>query len=357
MRILVVDTCYEPFLASHYLRRPGLEQTPYDAQWRVLMDTFFGTADAYSHYLGAAGHDAVEVVANCDPLQRAWARERGLPTDRPDWREYVVLAQVREFEPDVVYFQNLHWGTDHLLEEMRRRSRLLAGQIASETPSAARLRRFDLLLSSFPHFVELFRAAGISAEFLRIGFDPRVLTHLDRDMSTDPEQAVVFVGSLNRTQHWRSNGILARAARRLPIDFWGPSVSHWPPWSPVRRRYRGQAWGLEMYAVLRSAAIALNRHIQVARGYANNMRLFEATGVGTLLLTDRKANLHEMFVPDREVVTYESVGELVAKARYYLDHDDERRAVAAAGQERTLRDHTYARRMAELAEILEGCLR
>ena len=35
-------------------------------------------------------------------------------------------------------------------------------------------------------------------------------------------------------------------------------------------------------------------------------RLFEATGVGTLLVTDWKKNLHEMFEPGKEVIVYHS---------------------------------------------------
>ena len=38
---------------------------------------------------------------------------------------------------------------------------------------------------------------------------------------------------------------------------------------------------------------------------------------------------------------------------HYLAREDERHAIARAGQARTLRDHTYRRRMEELVEILE----
>ena len=139
MRVLIVDTCYPAFLASHYGSNPGLEQRPYNEQWRALMDTFFGTADAYSHYLEELGHDAHEVVANCEPLQRAWAREHGRGRSlrsrllrRPD--PELVLAQAEWFEPDVVYLQNLAYFSPDALRALAARSRLLVGQIASETP-------------------------------------------------------------------------------------------------------------------------------------------------------------------------------------------------------------------------------
>ena len=52
---------------------------------------------------------------------------------------------------------------------------------------------------------------------------------------------------------------------------------------------------------------------------------------------------------DRVVLTPQECAELV---KHYLEHDGERRAVAKAGQERTLRDHTYQQRMKELADIV-----
>ena len=55
------------------------------------------------------------------------------------------------------------------------------------------------------------------------------------------------------------------------------------------------------------------------------------------------------------MVAYEDEDEddLVDKLLYLAEHDDERRRIAAAGQARTLREHTYANRMAELAAMLE----
>jgi spore maturation protein CgeB len=106
-----------------------------------------------------------------------------------------------------------------------------------------------------------------------------------------------------------------------------------------------------MYQILHGSKVTVNHHGDVAP-YANNMRLFEATGVGALLVTDWKVNLHEMFEPGREVVAYRNPEECVELVQYYLEHDEEREAIARAGQERTLREHTYYHRMQELVEII-----
>jgi spore maturation protein CgeB len=349
MRILILATCYGAFLDSHYESRPGLADAAYQEQWQALMDTHFATADAYSHNLAKAGVAAHELVVDADHLQRAWAREHGVELEG----DALVLEQARSFQPDVVYLQNLNVLDDSTLEQLRAEGRLLVGQIASAAPGADRLRLFDLLLTSFPHYVDRFRALGVDSEYFRIGFDPRILDDLG---DPAPTRELVFVGALNRLHHRRGSSAFNRAARHLPIEFWGYDLRGWPPWSRIRRGYRGQAWGLEMYRLLHDARISLNRHIAEAEGHANNMRLYEGTGVGSMLLTDAGSNLPDLFEPGREVITYAGVDDLVEKARYYLAHEEERLVIAAAGQARTLRDHTYELRMRELAEILRSHL-
>ena len=52
------------------------------------------------------------------------------------------------------------------------------------------------------------------------------------------------------------------------------------------------------------------------------------------------------------MVTYSTEDELVETIEHYLDDEAARTRIARAGQERTLRDHTYSHRMRELVDIL-----
>lgn len=157
--------------------------------------------------------------------------------------------------------------------------------------------------------------------------------------------------------HAERNELLERLCRRFDLALWGYDFDGLPADSTMRRRYRGEAWGIEMFRIMASARIVPNKHVTaVADGFANNCRLYEATGVGALLVTDNKRNLAELFEPGREIVAYDAPQDCEEKIAYYLDHADEAAAIAAAGQRRTLRDHTYAKRMAELVEIVRRCL-
>lgn len=369
VRVLVVDTYYGGFLDHHYRARPGLAGRPYADQLGALIERRFGTSDAWSNALAAAGHEARTVVANSAPLQARWAREEGaarlprlrtrLPgrlgiAARARLPQEIAIAQAAAFGADVVLCQDMGFFERGDLDRLRASGVLVAGQIASPPPDRERLGGYDVIFTSFPHFVERFRAAGLDAEYLPLAFDERLV-----DVLPDGERprAVTFVGGVHPGVHAAGTALLERLAERVPLEVWGYGADALEPRSPLRGRHRGEAWGLDMYRLLAESRIVVNRHIDVAEGHANNMRLYEATGAGALLVTEAADNLDELFEPGREVVTYEGADDLVERIEHHLRHDDERRAIAAAGRRRTLAEHTYSRRAERLVELLALRLR
>lgn len=369
MKIAIVDTYYVAFLAAHYADHPNFRFAPYSEQRDELLERCFGTSDFYSRHLKALGVDAQDLIVNCVPLQQAWARELGVRYSdlalrvphrlfRLPWigRRLAALpglvemavAQIKAFAPDVLYCQDLSFFPPEVLAKLRKHVRLIVGQIACPLPPESFLKGYDLILTSFPHFVPRLCAQGVASEYFRIGFDTRVLEALG-NVPKDIDAS--FVGGISR-HHGKAIPVLEHLARNTPIRFFGYGSDSLAADSPIRARHHGEVWGLDMYRALARSCITLNRHIDVAENNANNMRLYEATGVGALLLTDRKDNLGELFEIGKEVVAYSSAEEAVELIRYYLAHPDEAQAIARAGQARTLREHTYRHRMEELLPIL-----
>ncbi len=369
MRILIIDTYYSAFLDSFYAGRPDLAQRPYDEQWRALMAECFGTADFYSSNLSALGHEATELVANCEPLQRQWAGEHGVrlgkwvlgrragvipwpqyaPSD--NWFHTVLTAQVKHHRPDVLHMQDMNGTTAAFLREVRPYVKLITGQIACPIAPDADFREYDLVLSSFPHFVEQFRREGLCSEYFNLGFEAKLLTRLKKL----PAHSVVFIGGLS-SDHAERIEFLEHLAASQSLDIWGYGFDSLSANSVLRRVHHGPLWALDMYNVLYNSEVAVNHHINVAGPYANNMRLYEATGVGAFLLTDHKENLKTLFEPGKEVVAYHSAAEAAELIDYYLTHEAERQAIAQAGQARTLREHTYLNRMQEFVTIVRRYL-
>lgn len=391
MRFVIINTDYPEFLGWLYARHPGLEEGSYSHQMRVRSESLFGVADFYSHGLRAAGHEAWEIHANNESLQCAWAREHGtadsavsqrpprlgrwlqharrvaagtplrrlkplfrpflrLSESAPAWFYRVLRDQIMHYRPDVILCQAMTDISGFFLQDMRPHVRAIVGQ--HPWPHFVRreyLGAYDLVISSMSQTVELFRSYGVEAELHHLGFGETVLHAVD---CQPPEYDITFIGSFAGIHTTRIK-LLEAVQKAFPqLRIWAPHMNGVPAESTLRRAYVGQAWGRDVYRILRRSRIALNHHGEASPS-ANNMRLYEATGVGTFLLTDWKANLGELFEPDREVAAYRSETECIDKIGFYLEHESERSAVAARGQQRTLRDHTYVQRMRQFVDIVE----
>ena len=353
MRILIVDTFYGPYLARIYSQE-GLVQKPWREQHRAHFDGGFGTGDAYSHGLKLLGVEAIEIVANSLPLQRAWAKEH-----RPDLLQLkdtgqqlfaILEAQIHWYEATILYVQDINWMPASFIKHVRQSLEMVVGQNACPLAGNLDLGPYDLLLTSLPHYVGRFRAMGVQAAYFPIAFDERLLQRHHNDGSRD--HALTFVGGLGGF-HSKGTQMLDAIAQELPLEVWGYGGQQLPPDSILRQRWQGEAWAEEMYDLLANSQITINRHIDIAETYANNMRLYEATGMGACLLTDTKLNLPCLFEPDREVVTYSSPSEAISKLKQLMAEPKAAAEIAARGQARTLKDHTYKQRMAELVSLIQ----
>jgi len=77
-------------------------------------------------------------------------------------------------------------------------------------------------------------------------------------------------------------------------------------------------------------------------------RHFEIPACGGFVITSQADDLENYFQLGKEMVTYASLPDLAEKIQYYLSHDSEREAIARAGYDRVIRDHTYEKRFSEI---------
>jgi spore maturation protein CgeB len=372
MRFLLLDFDYPAFIHWLYAENPGLENKSFDEQLQVTTDTCYGQVGFWTSNLRVLGHEAYEIHASNEFMQKQWAREHGLnvsPDSRWEfrmrrgvvpwasrirerrWFYEILAAQIRHYKPDVLLNLWMHGITSDFLKEMKPNIRLLMGQHASMSlPDSKDFSCYDLAISSFPPTLEYFRRKGISAELNRLGFERSILARLGCEKTFD----LTFVGSFGGSQNANRIPWLETLCSRFPqMKVWAPTqdVDLLPHSSPIRTRYAGTAWGWEMYETLSRSRMTLNYHHSSAP-HANNRRLYEATGVGALLITDSKKDLREMFEPGKEVVAYRTLEECIELIQYYLEHEDERNAIAQAGQKRTTQEHTCYERTRELLDIV-----
>ncbi len=110
----------------------------------------------------------------------------------------------------------------------------------------------------------------------------------------------------------------------------------------------------EENALYSSAKIALNFHeLDPNGGYSHlilNQRTFKIPACGGFELCDDVPVLRKYFA-DNEVVIAETKDDWGRLIEYYLTHESERKAIAAKGTARALRDHTYHNRVVQLLAL------
>ena len=389
MKVLILNADTDTFLRWFYRSAPGLEHQSYETQISARYESLYGLSDFYSRNFAAMGHEAREVFASNIWLQSAWARERGMATPAvptsilredsnvvstvkrwlhpyksrvmpvakrlglvrtpPDFINAILLAQVEEMRPDLIINQSIFAIGPETMRLLKANGRTLVAQHGVALPKGVDLSAYDFGVSMLPWVVDRFREQGLPGEQVHLAFEPSLLERLGPAPARDIELS--FVGNI-ASGHGTRIKLLERIAERFPIALWLPSLNGLPANSPLRKYHMGEAWGRSMYDVLRRSRIVWNSHIDDARDFAGNMRLFEATGVGSFLMTDNKSNLGSILVPGEEVSAYDSADDCLDKIEYYLKSHDDREQIAQRGQARTLGQHTYRNRVEQILGLV-----
>jgi hypothetical protein len=406
MRLLKLGIYHPTYLRDFYAERPQLETQTYSIQHKILIDDCFGSSDFWTRSLNKLDYETADLIANAEPLQKQWARENNLSFDDKNWLFEIAAAQIVKFRPEVLLVADYSTFTADFLKNIKRECpsiRLVLGWCGAPYNDESVFGEWDVVLSCIPELVADFANKGHRSFHVNHAFAPRVLDKLDS--AAPPSVDFAFVGSILKQNrfHLERERILSELVRHTDLQIWSeikrppfeqrrngfvrrkaykavaaannagvpqnlinalPLVRRVANWKPptiaeqdideqIINGTRPPVFGVKMFQTLRQSRVVLNTHIDVSPSSASNMRLFEATGVGACLLTDWKENLARLFEPDKEVLTYRSAAECVEKVRYILAHEQKRRAIAAAGQRRTLREHNFDNRAAQVDEIIK----
>ena len=373
MRVVILNTDYEAFLEDLYAQNSGLAEASYAQQMEARNRSLFGSANFYSEGLRANGAEAADLHLNNRNMQLRWAAENGLraeteapehngvatrlrrllrgqkrmvpePAAMPGWMRTVMIAQIEALRPDVILNQVMHFVSAQSLRSLVGKRCLLVGQIAAPWHWPEDDCGYDLIVTSLPNFVEQFKRRGIKTFYNQLGFAPGVLANLPE---TERDLAVTFVGTMS-THHAERIQLLEFLATRVSLNIWGMGIEQVSKDSPIRSCFRGQAWGRDMFVIFRRSRIVINQHIGIAGAFANNMRLYEATGCGAALVTDRKTNLQDLFEVGFEIVDYADPAECLERIDELLNDPARCAEVGNRGHARTCASHTYVQRTAEL---------
>ena len=145
-----------------------------------------------------------------------------------------------------------------------------------------------------------------------------------------------------------------RAAALLPARAFIIGGNGWHDKAmPANVRNLGHVYTREHNAFNTSPMAVLNvaRDSMASVGHSPATRVFEAAGAGACLITDAWVGLDRFLAEDEEVLVARDGADVAAHVESLTP--ERARTIGAAARVRILRDHTYARRGAEVDAILQ----
>ena len=438
-------TALHGFDAENYIADsfPNYYEESYEKKLELLFNSRILYSNSFSRSMQALGHEAYEIVWDFELLQKTWAHENEVTYVEEHWRSEIMMQQIRELKPDVIFLQGteiaipgrfssnlVNANVITLLKEKFPFIRLVA--MFSGFPTGVnRTKDVDVLFSCTPAIKEHYNDLGVSSIVCYHAFDTSLIGMLspvanmydltffgssrapesrywylrellrktsiklwlnESEGGVDPGRVSIFSQSnivklcadlsimardlymsslyTGVVSNFRSlDPINGKFSKRVMRSQPYPSLSQKIvnrlamigkkiPVKSLRQSYpsrcQAPAIGLNYYQLLKSSKISFNRHADATGSSVGNMRMFEATGVGTCLLTDTGRNINELYEPGVEVVTYNTVEEAIENAQYLQENEEERIKIAVAGQKRTLRDHTFANRCQLIDEVISS---
>ncbi|WP_205230949.1 glycosyltransferase family protein [Azospira oryzae] len=365
--LLQIHTFYPAYLEQFYARNPALPGQDFATQIKALEADAFSANHMLTPYLGALGYEAQLIVANDPVSQGRWAAQHGLPNGIGMME--VVRRQVEAYRPEILYLSEPISFDSRFLETLSYKPRLVLGWRGALAPPDTRWHGFDVMLSGLSGIRELSLQLGAAHG---VHFFPGHPNWINPKLNgIIPETDVLFTGQWTIGQHEKRNQQLLaladaatdpRAPFSLALHLSGQTDNAPSSLAPF---LRPPVYGLDMYRALASARIVVDSRADhwmfdpltgqpkdVGRGETVNMRLFEVTGAGRFLITERFDNLSDYFEPGLEVETFSDREELVDKIRYYLAHPDKLEAIARRGKERCRRDYAMEWRAAHFDRIV-----
>ncbi len=179
------------------------------------------------------------------------------------------------------------------------------------------------------------------ASFLPHAFDPethRPVKPTAQDI-TDYGCDVSFIGSVSNKK-WNAMDELLKHVTDIDIKIWGPSGWASKGGAPAEAYQGYPVFGQEYAKAISLSKINLGLLFEGNTDGASPDRLtartFEIPGSGGFMLHERTPEAEEFFENEKECAFFDSPKDLLGKVRYYLAHEEERRAIATSGRVRCL---------------------
>ena len=120
----------------------------------------------------------------------------------------------------------------------------------------------------------------------------------------------------------------------------------------ISKKNIGTVYGLNYHKKILEYRGVINSHLDNI-STPSNIRLFEVTGLGRVLITDRLNGLNKLFKEDEEILAYSNTDELKKKIRIVNSDKDYSRYLCKNARRRTIKDYSIKNRCMNFDKIIK----
>jgi hypothetical protein len=355
LKIIQLESFYTHFLNQIYENDNQLHNLPFHTQINYLLNTGFSAGQNFVPFLNPQQWEAHYIVLNNTWAQVKWATDNGM-LDVKSLSE-ILLHQINHIEPDVLFISDVPGFDFSLISQFKRRP-LIVAWLATVVNHQLPWHEIDVILSGISDVRNTILHLGAkSAEKFMSAAPYHFICNKNQTKSNN----IAFAGSffsgihndrarqMDRLSHYITDGW---------IDVYTANQFELSPGSRIQ--FFQPVYGNDLvntyanYSMVLDARGNFDLSKEKVLAETANMRIFEATRAGSLLITENSPNLCEYFEINQEIVTYNDFDELKDKLAYYnrSENGAERESIAHKGRNRTINDHSIESRANWLEKIL-----
>ena len=197
---------------------------------------------------------------------------------------------------------------------------------------------YDTIFTCSKNAINLYSSILVDNVYrLPFGCDPYI--HKGMINIQSMKKRALFIGTFSPKRYRFLKSLIKLG---VPLDIIGSKWSSFLSGHVVR----DAVTGFEYTKTIQSYPMVINLHQDI--NYGPNMRTFEVTGSGGVLISDRSEDITDFFRDNKEIMIYDSIREAAEKIKLMLNDTELLLNFSKLSQDRCYKFNTYDQRVKEL---------
>ena len=356
------------------------QKDSYEKTLNIVFDQKYSVSNYLSKELSKKNYKCNEIIHNFQILQKKWFNEYGKNYSN----EKIIFQQIRFYNPEVLFIGDLNLLDKFFFEKLKSFTNIKLIMCYHCAPLSKKnlinLKYADTIVTCTEGYSKRIKSITKKDTFLLQHAHQKTQENKKKTLNRNID--IGFIGSifLSNKLHLGRVEIIYKLIKDYKNNFFSInfskffiidyllliiySVFNFKFFKKIKIFYqilyiylfsKKPIFGKDMLRTLRKTKILINKHIEDTE-FAGNMRLFEGTGSGCLLVTDYKSGLEKLFEIDNEIVVYSNQKQLFEKVDYYLKNQKKLSQIAKKGYSKSISAHNYEIRVNHLDKYIKDKL-